>query len=165
MKEKVWFIGDSHFFHKNIIRYSSRPFETVEEMNEKLIYNWNNVVKKNDKVIMTGDFALSSRDRIIEVGRLLNGRKTLIKGNHDGGSLKTYYEAGFEVVSKNPILLDNLFIVSHEPVEETGIFYNIHAHTHDKRENDLFHFSTSVEMIQYQPIELAEIQKYFFGEE
>ncbi len=34
-----------------------RPFETVEEMNETLIRNFNSCVKKNDTVYILGDIA------------------------------------------------------------------------------------------------------------
>ena len=47
---KVWFTSDTHFGHKNVIPYCNRPWETVEEMNEALINNWNSVVKENDIV-------------------------------------------------------------------------------------------------------------------
>ena len=81
-------------------------------MNKAMIDNWNKVVRKEDKVIMNGDFALCGKDMIIEIGQQLNGRKTLILGNHEGASLKTYYSAGFEMISKYPILVLNSFIVS-----------------------------------------------------
>lgn len=41
-------IADTHFNHANIIGYCNRPFKTVEEMNSKLISNWNNTVAKDD---------------------------------------------------------------------------------------------------------------------
>ena len=116
MKEpNIFIIGDPHFWHKNIINYCNRPFETVEEMNETLIKNWNKVVGKQDIVYVLGDFALCGKDRIIEVSRALNGRKRLILGNHDGASLDTYREAGFEYIYNHSIILDEFYILSHYP--------------------------------------------------
>ena len=52
------FIGDHHFFHKNILEYEpiARPFASVEEMNEAMVERWNSVVKPYDKVYHLGDF-------------------------------------------------------------------------------------------------------------
>ena len=90
--------SDQHFFHKNIIDYENRPYSSVEEMNEDLITKWNSVVTDEDTVFCLGDFALSNKDNIIEIGNRLNGHKVLIKGNHDHASNITYQKAGFEKV-------------------------------------------------------------------
>lgn len=161
--EKTWFISDSLFFHKNIIDYCNRPFLSIEEMNDALIYNWNKIVKNNDRVFMLGDFALCGKDKIIEIGQKLNGRKILILGNHDGASLLTYYNAGFEMVSKFPIIFQDFFILSHEPIEFLPLntpFVNIFGHVH----NDM-RFPTitprgacvSVERWNYMPVEFNQL--------
>ena len=161
---KVWFIGDTHFWHKNIIEYCNRPFRNVEEMNEQLIQNWNNTISKQDKVFMVGDFALGNRARLIEIGQRLNGRKTLILGNHDHESKGAYYEAGFEYVSKYPIIFNDRYIISHKPqfIQSDGIYSNIFAHVHDNPEyTDCSprSFCVSAERINYTPIEFNEILK------
>ena len=51
----VYFTADTHFDHANIIRFCNRPFETVEEMNEALIANWNRKVHANDTVFIIAD--------------------------------------------------------------------------------------------------------------
>lgn len=78
-----FYTSDSHFFHKNIIKYENRPFESVEEMNECLINKWNKKVKQNDEVYILGDFAFCSGTRANELLKQLNGLKYLIVGNHD----------------------------------------------------------------------------------
>ena len=163
-KNKIYLIGDTHFYHKNIIKYCNRPFSSVEEMNETLIKNWNSVVKRDDKVIVVGDFALCGKDKIIEVGQRLNGKKTLILGNHDRASMSTYYEAGFEFVSRYPIIIDDWNIISHHPkfTTELGLYANIYAHVHNDvtyRDYTARSFCVSAERINYTPIEWEVIQE------
>lgn len=163
--ERIWIVADTHFNHKNIIKYCNRPFDSVKEMNDILISNWNKVVKSNDQVFMLGDFALCGKDKIIEIGQQLNGRKTLILGNHDGASLSTYYNAGFEIVSKFPIIYQDFFILSHQPIEFLPLntpFVNIYGHVHDD-----IRFPTitarsacvSIERWNYTPVEFNQIVK------
>lgn len=79
---RVWFSSDHHFWHSNIIRFCSRPFSSVEEMNESLIRLWNERVKPEDTVYYLGDFSLALRP-VETITPKLNGHKILIPGNHD----------------------------------------------------------------------------------
>lgn len=126
-------------------------------MNETIIQNWNSIVRDTDEVFCLGDFALCSKDKIIEFGRRLRGRKHLVLGNHEGASLQTYKTAGFEYIYKYPIYIpEENVILSHYPIDSVSI-RNIHGHTHGNRENDIFHFDVSVEKINYTPKLLEEI--------
>ena len=79
---QTWFTSDHHFGHKNIIGYCDRPFDSVEEMNEALVENWNRLVQSIDTVVYLGDFSLKSA--IMEqFAPRLNGRKILVAGNHN----------------------------------------------------------------------------------
>ncbi len=79
----IRYIADLHFDHADIIPYDNRPFDTVEEMNQTMIANWNRVVKDEDLTWILGDFCAGGADRWRELLSLLNGRKALILGNHD----------------------------------------------------------------------------------
>lgn len=79
---KIWFTSDHHFFHTNVIRYCGRPYATVEEMNEKLVANWNSVVGPDDIVYHIGDFSMAIRPVETFTKRLM-GKKILVAGNHD----------------------------------------------------------------------------------
>lgn len=88
IEKEHWVTSDLHLNHKNVSRYSDRPFETIEEMNETLIANWNSVVGPNDVVFNLGDFAFCNQHKIIEFLERLNGQQYYILGNHDKMMLK-----------------------------------------------------------------------------
>lgn len=78
-----FFTSDTHFGHKNIIKFSNRNFQTIEEMDTALIKNWNAIVSPNDYVYHLGDFAFCSIERVESILSQLNGNKQFIFGNHD----------------------------------------------------------------------------------
>ena len=78
----VFFTSDQHFGHFNIIRLCSRPFGTVEEMDEALLSKWNGKVKADDTVYILGDLFFRAA-KVEPILKTLNGRKHLIVGNHD----------------------------------------------------------------------------------
>lgn len=85
----LWVSADWHQYHNNIRRLCNRPFNSIEEMNEILIENYNKVVKPNDSFIHAGDFApWVKADKVITVLKRMNGTKNLIFGNHDHNLLR-----------------------------------------------------------------------------
>ena len=87
----TFFIADTHFRHKNIIRYCSRPFSSIQEMDEIIIQKWNNKIKSNDIVYHCGDFMFGQQKDILSMTQKLNGKITLIEGNHDKIGLPNNY--------------------------------------------------------------------------
>lgn len=79
---KTYYISDLHLGHKNVIRFDNRPFDSVEEMNETLVNNWNSVVTNADHVYHLGDFCWGKKDEWIEFLKRLNGNIHIIRGNH-----------------------------------------------------------------------------------
>ena len=129
-----WLTADTHFFHANIIKYCSRPFASVEEMNAELVKRWNSVVGENDIVHHLGDFCFGKRENVLEVLPKLNGKIDIVLGNHDHHKIGFYYEAGFHRVYDKPVVLRNFFILSHAPlewVEDDGPYMNFFGHVHD----------------------------------
>lgn len=80
---KTFFTADTHFRHKNIIKYCHRPFHSAEEMDEKLIRNWNDRVDYPDHVYILGDFGFGGHEKMADILCRLNGKKFFIRGNHD----------------------------------------------------------------------------------
>ena len=96
----IYLTSDLHFNHVNILKYEpvSRPFETVEEMNEALIANWNSKVTSSDTVYVLGDLAMGTIEASRECIKRLNGKIILIRGNHDSPKrLEMYKELGIEI--------------------------------------------------------------------
>jgi calcineurin-like phosphoesterase family protein len=79
----VWFTSDLHFGHKNIIKYENRPFDSVDEMNEAIIYLWNDCIHEDDTVWILGDVAMGKITDSLPLVERLNGIKRLVPGNHD----------------------------------------------------------------------------------
>ena len=156
---RVFAIADTHFSHKNIIDYCKRPFENIEQMNKFMIDTWNKRVGKNDIVLHLGDFGFGTKEQLQEICSQLNGRKVLVKGNHDQRKGNQYWlDVGFDLVYKNKKLdlktiyddlkekyedfdknvdelleitgLDNV-VVSHCPVVVGDNELNIHGHIHN----------------------------------
>lgn len=158
---KIFVIADTHFDHKNIIDYCNRPFSSVQEMNKTLIKNWNETVSNKDIVVHLGDFAFGNKQSATEICKKLNGRKMLIKGNHDNWNDQVYRDMGFEYVSKFPIVYDGFYIMSHAPlppISDKLPFMQIYGHVHnDEKYQDTANSKcVSVERIGYRPYLLYE---------
>ncbi len=161
---KVFFTADTHFGDSNIIRYENRPFSDIEDMDRTIIKNWNDTVSENDKVFLLGDFSAYGFEKSCEICNSLNGEKFLVMGNHDTENEKYYYNCGFSGVSHYPIIYENFWILSHEPlyVNRNMPYANIFGHVHA---NPLYKdvseqsFCVSAERIDYKPIEFGEIKQ------
>ncbi len=159
------FISDTHFYHGNIIKYCSRPFGDVEQMNNAMISNWNSVVSRDDKIYHLGDFSLSY-NRAKEILPLLNGYKILIKGNHDN-PLPDMIKAGFDEAYHELKMKIGVKTVTlkHRPSPLSGYDagkWQITGHVHNKSplvDYDTKIINVSVENINYTPIKESELMK------
>ena len=103
----IFFTADHHFGHTNIIRYHKRPFENALDMNEKLIENWNSVVKQRDTVYHLGDVSVLTPTRTREILDRLNGKIHLIRGNHDDPAENQLCASRFEWIKDYHFLILN----------------------------------------------------------
>jgi calcineurin-like phosphoesterase family protein len=60
----IFFTSDTHFWHKNVIAYCSRPYQSLEEMNQDLITRWNARVKPEDTVYHLGDVCFGPKEKL-----------------------------------------------------------------------------------------------------
>lgn len=158
-------ISDTHFDHYNIIGFAGRPFDTVEEMNEALIQNWNRRVGKHDTVYHLGDVGFfRGAQRMQDTMSQLNGRKILIKGNHDKFTNTQYKMAGFEEVEKlytynlTPPYgsVDKVLRLQHKPALFSDVV-TLCGHIHQQWYLWGNNLNMSVEVWDYQPVTPLEI--------
>lgn len=94
--------SDTHFLDHHLLGmsdFASRPFMNVEEMDNRIIENWNKKVRPEDTVYHLGDIAVyfkkpqqQAYEAIFNVLNQLNGNFVLIKGNHDSRGLFKYLD-------------------------------------------------------------------------
>lgn len=154
----IYFIADTHFDDEKIIRFESRPFKDAIEMNESIISRWNEIITDHDCVYLLGD--IGNEDYI----KQLKGIKYLVKGNHDTKTNENYREAGFAEVYDQPIIIQNFWKLSHEPmyVNENMPYANLFGHVHNSPQYRTFskqHYCISAERINYTPISFEEVKQ------
>lgn len=165
MIHNKWFISDTHFFHANILKFvgkdgqRTRPFDSLDEMHELMIDNWNSVVKENDYVYHLGDVTFQYHKGFNSLMSRLKGRKRLILGNHDkikGTNLIDWFEKvelwkGFKeynfTASHIPLMLHSL---------RDGV-YNVHGHVHQNSLENPNYINVSCEVRNYTPVHIDEI--------
>ena len=131
----IFFTGCTHFGHKKIIQLADRPFESVEEMDAVLIERWNKKVKKSDTVYHLGDVTFGDMANYIPT---LNGRKILIRGNHDPilQDIRSY--SGFDYVLEylEIGISGTKVVLFHYPIDDWNGRWkghlHFHCHTHQK---------------------------------
>ena len=157
----IFFIADTHFGEDDIRRYENRPWPTPRDMDTGMIRRWNSECSQDDEIYVCGDFG--DPELVPSMLAQLNGIKYLVKGNHDTQSNEFYRKAGFAEVYDHPIILDNFWILSHEPLyTNTNMPYaNIFGHVHAApyvKDYSPQHCCVSVERIGYQPIPFETIK-------
>lgn len=130
-------------------------------MDLALVTYWNEIVRPEDVVYYLGDISMSKKG--LETAELLNGKITLIMGNHDLQKSNRYLDIFHSVRAYKEL---SGYLLSHVPVHPSSKYRyvgNIHGHTHSKRvkfdngEIDPWYYSVSVENTDYRPILLEEV--------
>jgi calcineurin-like phosphoesterase family protein len=160
---KTFVVSDTHFSHKDILTWLGKDgdlirgkhWQTIEQMNEAIVDNWNSVVEPGDTVYHLGDVFYGSTAKFLGIWNRLNGTKHLILGNHDDAKFFT---------RNNLVKSIQLFhrdyergvIMSHMPLHSEFMYglHNVHGHLHHMTSPSPDHTCASLEQTGYCPIDL-----------
>lgn len=154
---QVFFISDLHIGHKRILEFSPmRSGTTIDEHDEWLVTQWNSAVRPKDRVWVLGDVCFNI-EKLNYLARM-HGRKTLIRGNHDGFHAMEYLKYFDEVLGLHK---QYGFWLSHAPIHVAQLRDrpNIHGHMHHHKLDDPRYINVSVEQINGVPISLDKIRE------
>ena len=137
----IYYISDLHLGHRRVIEMDSRPFETIEQMDETIMARWNERVTEEDDVYIVGDFAYHNAYTAGWYLRRLRGRKHLIIGNHDYNTVQDEKALEcFASVEKMLRITDNgrTVCLCHYPIAEWNGKrhggYHVYGHLHVRRD-------------------------------
>jgi len=167
---KDFFItSDTWFGRPQILQIANRlSFKDIDDMNDKLIKNWNKTVKKNDLVFHLGNFAWDP-NTARNVLEKLNGQIYFILGNTDDAILDVHLE--FKNVS---LLEDQILelpqydsIICHYPLEvwngkDSGTIH-FHGHTVFSHKTDLTKMNrvnVCTDFWNYTPVKYSTIKDF-----
>lgn len=173
----VFFTSDTHFGQERTLELSRRPFSSVEDMDLKMIENWNNVIGPNSTVFHLGDFG--NYDTL----KYLNGNVNLICGNYERSDINKGLITRESLVSKYGFkqVLDRAtfdlevnnklvsLVLCHEPVtakeclsKNKDLDYALFGHIHGRQFIKPFGLDVGVDVHNYEPFSIDDI-KFFIN--
>lgn len=161
----IFYTADLHFHYKPFL--PGRPFASVDEMDEAMIRLWNETVTDEDTVYVVGDVGYNGGYVPGDTLGRLQGRKHLIRGNHDTGfenapKLFDYFETvtDFNEIDDG----ETHILLCHYPILYRKRGYMIHGHLHQARgpEYDILRqmprmLNAGVDVNFYRPVTLAQL--------
>jgi calcineurin-like phosphoesterase family protein len=135
---KTYIGSDFHWGHRSITQFcpdTRGHFRDVDHMDAEMVRMWNETVTPKDTVYMLGDIAFMAASHAAVILRGLNGRKILIKGNHDSKAIKdkSFAACFHEIHDYLEIKYDGHRVVMfHYPIAEFNRQHHgaVHFHGH-----------------------------------
>ena len=171
--------SDLHLGHAKMLDFVRpdgeplRPFSSIEEMHETLIERWNKKIHEKDRIYILGDVAIPRSG--LQLLNRFNGKKILIKGNHDIYKIQDYLPYFEDIRGAffrgGDSTMPGGLIFTHIPVHPSNLqghyLGNVHGHLHchlvltDNGEVDRRYFNACLERNDFEPVALEDIKAYF----
>ena len=155
--QNLFFTSDTHYNHRNICsattewvprNRNTREFDSLKDMNDRLVRNINETVGENDILVHLGDWSFGGFDSIAEFRNRINCKNIhLILGNHDHHIAKNKNDIKSLFLTVNSYAILNVrrpagdgkvdkynFVCMHFPIASwDGMsqgFIHLHGHVH-----------------------------------
>ena len=157
-----WHLGEGRF------DLMQRPFKTILEHNKTIIDRHNEVVKKDDLVYVVGDVVYQKAaepDLVMRWLNHMNGRKILIRGNHDRVFSDEQFAPYFESVIPDGEGLELEIegipcYITHYPTQGRADRFNLVGHIHGAFKFQLNMLNVGVDVHHFRPVNFKEIPFY-----
>lgn len=177
MSERIYYVSDHHFFHELSLKRSRQSyFDSMEMMNQEMIYRHNQKVKDEDHVFLLGDVVVCKEAELEECLREtvdhLKGHLHLIVGNHDYKYMEeSSFLKRFETIDEAKLIKDRdrWIQLFHYPIlrwyrKNKGAFH-IYGHLHDEQKGketkwlrgEKYALNACVEINDFTPCTLEEL--------
>jgi len=166
-----WHLGENRF------EIMGRPFSSQKEMVDTLVRNHNQLVSPDDVVFVLGDVCYQKTPEFLSEVARFNGRKILVRGNHDrvfdDEKLSEYFE--LIVPEGDGIFLDLPFkeetncpgsynmklFMTHYPTQGEKDCFNLVGHIHGAWKYQLNMLNVGVDVHNYRPVNIESLLFHF----
>jgi calcineurin-like phosphoesterase family protein len=159
----IWFSADLHLGHESIIRYTGRPFASVDLMDREIIARWNAAVGPKDDVWLLGDFCYGGAAAAAAYLGQLKGRVHLVAGNHDRPSIRKL--GGWastqdfkEILVGNQKISMMHYAMRTWPSSHHGALH-LYGHSHGALPGNRQSTDVGVDVWDFRPVRLEEIKE------
>ena len=168
---KLFFTSDTHYGHKNIIRFPNRPFSSVEEMDEAMIERWNAKVGVGDVVYHLGDFSFHNREKTKEIVSRLKGEIAFLWGNHDRVMNQVHADHLIKLGHYTEVnRWEQKMVLCHYPMLSWNKGHHgswmLHGHCHGSlnyMNNDTKRLDVGVDNFNFEPVSFEEVKAIMDG--
>lgn len=162
---KTWLTADWHL-GEDRFELMGRPFATQSEHIDTLVDLHNKRVNPEDTVIVVGDVCYQKTPEFLPLVAKFNGKKILIRGNHDrvlsDDQFKVYFDQVIPEGQGIEMEVDGIpCYVTHYPTEGREDRFNIVGHIHAAWKYQLNMFNVGVDANHFRPVLLDRIRFHY----
>lgn len=160
----IYFTADWHFGDDRL-ELMGRPFRNMDHYIDTIITNINEKVKPDDTLIVVGDVVFQgcpNPHSFLKELKYINGRKILIRGNHDrifsDDDLLPHFEKVIDEGLGVEWMFDKIpFYITHYPTLGNKYRFNLVGHIHGAWKVQLNMLNVGVDVHHFRPVSQEQV--------